>query len=254
LVKKDQDDQLEFFLRSFIFDLGDNWRDVVKLQKDFSKRCRDAGEAGKIDMNPVLAADFLQKNGRERTAQQRKDEVKDIDLDNNGRIAFLEYMLLHYKCMILEAYYKRQSIACPFDLKQGGVGVCGVGYQLLDELFTIPAGLDPELEAAIAEFMKKKKERENKMRGLESTAAGGGVRGLTATNELKQMESQDLTDMNRMEVTLNAAKRRAQAAGGGSADQALQAKKKADDDEAKKKKDESRFKLCGMASKFEGKN
>jgi hypothetical protein len=252
LSKKDPDDQLEYFLRSFIFDLGDDWRNVVKLQKEFQKRANES-EPGKLDLNPVMAADFLQKSGRERTAQQRKDEVKDIDLDNNGRIAFIEYMLLHFKTMILEAYYKRQGIACPYDLKNGGVGICGVGYQLLDELFTIPAGLDPELEAAIAEFMKKKKERENKMKGLEATALAGGVRGLTATNELKQMEAADTTDMNRMEVTLNAAKRRAQAAGGGSADQALQARKRAEEEEAKKKKDESRAKLRAMAGKFEGK-
>ena len=34
---------------------------------------------------------------RERTALQRKEEIKDIDLDFNDRICFIEYLLLHYK-------------------------------------------------------------------------------------------------------------------------------------------------------------
>jgi hypothetical protein len=47
-----------------------------------------------------MAADFLQKHGKERTAIQRGQEIKDIDLDNNSRIAFIEYLLLHYKVII----------------------------------------------------------------------------------------------------------------------------------------------------------
>jgi len=159
--------------------------------------------------------------------------------------------LLHYKTLILAAYYKRKGMACPHDLTRGGIGISGVGPQLLDELFTIPVGLPPELERAIAEFMAQKRQRETKLKDLETAAAAGGVRGLAATNEIKQMESQDSTAMNRLEVTLNAAKRRA---GTSSADVALQAKKKAQEDEEKKKKDESRARLRNMAGKWEGKS
>jgi len=247
LAERTDDDQVEFFLKSFIFDLGDNWKEVMTLQKAFKKRLADAGE-GKQDLNPVMAADFLQRNGRERTALQRGQEIKDIDLDNNGRIAFIEYLLLHYKVMILEAYYKRTGAACPHDLTRGGVGVVGVGPQLLDELFTLPMGLDPALAKAIEDFMAQKRTREAKVKTLEATAAAGGVKGLTAGNELKQMESQDLTAMNKMEITLNAAKRRAGTASG---DIALQEKKKKEEEEAKAKSDASRAKLKGMASRWE---
>ncbi len=60
------DDQVEFFLKSFIFDLGDNWKDINTLEKAFRKRISDANE-GKQDLNPIMAADFLQKSGIERT-------------------------------------------------------------------------------------------------------------------------------------------------------------------------------------------
>jgi len=247
LTEKPDDDQVEYFLKSFIFDLGDNWKDVLNLQKLFKKRLGDSGE-GKPDLNPVMAADFLQKHGRERTALQRGQEIKDIDLDNNGRIAFIEYLLLHYKVMILEAYYKRIGSACPHDLSNGGIGVVGVGRELLDELFTLPAGLDPALAKAIEDFMAQKRAREAKIKELEVKAAAGGVRGLAAGNEIKQMESQDLTAMNKMEITLNAAKRRS---GTTSADVALAEKKKKEDDEAKAKSDASKARLKAMTGRWE---
>jgi hypothetical protein len=145
---------VEFFLKSFIFDLGDDWKNVLTLQKEFGKRLKDAGKQtsvqlvplgerrvqcfgqeqrslfvvaactgeGKDDLNPVMAADFLQKRGLERTALQRKEEIKDIDLDSNDRIAYLEYLLLHYKVMILNAFYKRIAKTNPFDMSKGGIG------------------------------------------------------------------------------------------------------------------------------------
>ena len=41
-------------------------------------------------MNHIQAADFLQKHGKTRTGLQRKDELTDIDLNNDGKIAFIE--------------------------------------------------------------------------------------------------------------------------------------------------------------------
>jgi len=247
LAAKPIEDQVEFFLKSFIFDLGDGWKDVNTLEKAYRKRLVDANE-GKPDLNPIMAADFLQKNGLERTALQRKEEIQDIDLDNNDRIAFIEYLLLHYKSMVITAYYKRIEKECPYDLAKGGIGVTGVGPILLDELFTMPVGLDPELERAIEEFTQQKKARESKIKDLTEKAAQGGVKGLTATNELKQMEAQDSTDMNRLEITLNAAKKRASTKSG---DVALEKKKKAEAEAEQAKRDAGRNKLKDMASKWE---
>jgi len=117
-----------------------------------------------------------------------------------------------------------------------------------DHLTRVPMGLDPALEKAIEEFMAKKRARETKVKDLEAKSAKGGVSGLTATNEIKQMESQDLTEMNRMEITLNAAKKRAATQSG---DIALQEKKKKQEDEDKAKRDASRNKLKGMAAQWE---
>src|SRR3990167_4203299 len=225
LVAKQVDDQVELFLKSFIFALDYNWKSLVALSKAFSKYLQESGQDGQTgSLDPSQAADFLQKNGKTRTAMQRREEVRDIDIDNNDRITFTEYLLLHFKAMILTEYYKRTNENHNFDLSNEGIGVTGVGYQLLDELFTMPLGLDPALERAIEEFTNTKKQRENQLKTLRDRAAAGGVRGLAAKNEIEQLEGQDQTEMNRLELTLNAAKKKASKNSG---EEALRAKKNA---------------------------
>jgi hypothetical protein len=114
----------------------------------------------------------------------------------------------------------------------------------------MPVGLDPELERAIEEFSQTKKARENKLKDLEAKAAQGGVKGLAAKNEIEQMETQDQTEMNRLELTLNAAKKKSAKNSG---EQALAAKKKREEEEEKKKRDEGKAKIKGIAAQWENK-
>lgn len=238
---------------------------------EYNKYLAQTGE-GKSDLNAAQASDFLQKHGKTRTAVQRREELKDvracsrlpriashtdlfsrfqIDLDKNDRICFIEYLMLAYKKMILEEYFKRTGENCPHDLSNDAIGVTGVGAQLLDELFTLPEGLDPALAKAIEEFTASKRARETRMSALEATAAGGGVKALTAKNELEQMKAADTTEMNRIEITLNAAKKKASKNSG---EQALAQKKQAEEAEKKRKLDEGRNKLKNIAAAFEQKN
>jgi len=239
LCKKPADDQMEFFLKSFIFALDDRWKEVARLRTEFQKYV-DRGGEGKPDLNFVQAAEFLQKNDKVRIAQQIKDELKDIDLDHNGRISFIEYLLIHFKVLVLAEFYKRYETNPVEDLSTDGVGVIGVGDKLLDELFEPKAGLPPDLVAAIEEFTRKKREKEAQIKDLEAKAAQGGVKGAAAANELLQVQAADRTDMNRLELTLNAAKRKASK---GSSDAALQAKRKKEEDERRKAEEEARAKM-----------
>lgn len=247
LTKKDTDAQMEFFLKSFIFDLGDDWKLVCELSKQFKKYLRDSLQ--KHDLDHVQASDFLQKHGATRTGLERKQECKDVDLNSDGRICFIEYLLLHYKVLILKAYYKRVEKPIVEDLSNNGVGVVNVGDKLLEELFTLPMGLDPKLVAAIEEFTAKKRKREKKISKLEKKAAKGGVLGKAASNEISQMMSQDQTEMNRIEITLNAAKRKGAKKSG---QRALEEKKKAEAEKKKAKIAKGRSKIAGMASLWGG--
>eukprot|EP01111_Echinosteliopsis_oligospora_P015795 TRINITY_DN635_c0_g1_i1.p1 TRINITY_DN635_c0_g1~~TRINITY_DN635_c0_g1_i1.p1 ORF type:complete len:266 (-),score=111.07 TRINITY_DN635_c0_g1_i1:99-896(-) len=252
LCQQSPDDQMEIFLKSFIFALGDNWKDLAKLNKEYRKYLEDSDPAdrGKPDLNVVQASNFLQKHGLARSAQQRSDEIKDIDLDGNGRISFIEYLLLHYKAMVLSEYSKRTHTPPPKDIDNQCIGVIGVGDQLLDELFTLPMGLDPELEKAIEEFMAQKRAKEQKVKDLEVKAAAGGVKGLAAKNEIEQINNEDNTQTNKLELTLNAAKKKA---GKESGEVALKKKLDAEAAEKKKQQDESKARLAAKASLWESK-
>jgi len=246
LAEESLDKQAEFFLKSFIFALGEDWKSVTELTAKFQKYLGEQNE--KKDLDPVQAADFLQKNGKTRTAMQRKEELADIDLDKNGRIGLTEYLILHFKVMILSEYFKRHETTPNVSLENDGIGLTGVGDMLLEELFTVKLGMDPELERAIEEFMAKKREKETKVKDLEAKTVLGGVKGLTAKAELAQIAAGDKTDENRIEITLNAAKKRA-----GNFSAAEQLKKTQEQEAARttEKRRASKANLAQRAAMFE---
>jgi hypothetical protein len=204
-------EQCQYFLKSFIFGLKEDWKEVPALQEEFIKHAKSSndGDSPPEHLNHIAASDFLQKKGKTRTAAERKAELMDVDINNDGYISFLEYLLLHYKVMILTEFYKRYEIDVVENLDNDGIGVGNVGYKLVDELLCMPQGLNPQIEAAIDQFMEKKKEREDRITNLETTAVKGGVKGMAAKQELTILLSQDDTEMNRVELTLQAAKRKA---------------------------------------------
>ena len=108
-----------------------------------------------------------------------------------------------------------------------GVGVIGYGKQLLEELFTFQGGFPADLQQALDDFFATKRKRAARLKKLQKKAALPGVKGLTAKNEIAQINAQSGTEMNRLEITLNAAKRRAmRKGGGGNAADVLAAKQK----------------------------
>jgi len=247
LVASPLDDQTAFFMKSFIFALGDDWKQVSIISTHFKKYLGEQNET--LDLDLVQAADFLQKNGKTRTAMQRKEELEDIDLNNDGRIGLTEYLLLHYKVMVLEEYFKRHEIAPTVSLENEAIGLKGVGDMLLEELFTMPMGINPEIEEAIAAFMADKKAKEAKMTDLQQKADIGGVKGLAAKNELAQMNAVDSTQENKTELTLQAARRRA--AKYSAADQ-LDKQQKKEKDAVEQKRRASRANLAQRAAMFSG--
>jgi hypothetical protein len=248
LTASSMDNQTEHFLKSFIFALGDEWKSVVDIASAFKRYLSEKSET--VDLDPIQAADFLQRNGKTRTALQRKSELLDVDLDKNGRVGLTEYLLLHFKHMILTEYFKRHDIQPTVSLDNDAIGLVNVGDMLLEELFTVRMGIDPEVQAAIEEFMALKRAKEAKVADLSAKAAGGGVKGLTAKAELLQLGAMDTTNENRVEITLNAAKRRA---GKECASVVLEKQKKAEEQQILQKRRDSRLALAERAKMFESK-
>lgn len=200
------------------------------------------------ELSDIEASDFLQKYGLARTGIERKKEIKDVDINSDNMISFTEYLMLHFKAMILTEYYKRMEKTCPHDLSKGGVGIVGVGNIMLDELFTLPIGLSPALVQAIEDMTAQKSKAAKLRKSLEEKAAKGGVRGMTAKNELAQLDAQDGTELRRLELTLEAAKKKGAKNSGA---EALEAKKKAEIKAMADKRAASRRKLAERAKMFQ---
>jgi len=207
LCKTSSAEQRDFFVKRFILGLDDGYFDVLDLWTKFDIKAK-----GGIDLDFVGASDFLQKNGKTRTATQSKGELKDVDVDSNGRTSFIEYLLLHYKIMILESYYKRKGVDPEVELKDDGVGLVGVGDQLILELYSPPLGLDPELEKMMRDFAIHKKTRETKISELEAIIAQGGVKAMATKAELEKLTSENSADLNHLEAKIKAATKKAEIA------------------------------------------
>jgi hypothetical protein len=204
LTKKPIEEQCKFFCHRFVFRLGDRYTEVKLLEtkfKDFLKN-----DDGKADsMSPAVAADFFQKNGQVRTAMQRKAELADVDVNQDGRTSFIEYLVLHFKIMILEEFFARKGEAPDVEMANNGVGLTGVGERLIEELFAPPQGVDIELEKMMKDFALTRQARAKEIAALEEVVAGGGVKGMSAKTSLDGLKKEDSSQLNAIEARIAAA-------------------------------------------------
>jgi hypothetical protein len=200
-------EQRDFFVKRFILTLDDEYTEVMDLWTKFDTKAK-----GGPDLDFVGATDFLQKNGKTRTATQTKAELKDVDVESSGRTSFIEYLLLHYKIMILQSYYRRKGVDPEVELKDDGVGLVGVGDQLILELYSPPLGMDPELEKMMRDFAIHKKTRETKIAELEAVIAQGGVKAMATKAELDKLTAENGSDLNHLEAKIKAATKKSEVA------------------------------------------
>jgi len=229
IVSQSIDVQANNFLRAFVDEFrGDKFEAVLDVAQQFKKF---APKEGIPDLEEHAAHLFLEKRGETQTVATMRKYLKEIDLDNNHKVAFLEYALWKWKKTPTEFFIE---LAKP---KKGS----------------------EELEKAIAayrEVLAQKEARQDKMDELEKISAAGGVKGNAAAHELHQMKSEDKLHMNKKEITTAAKKRAAEknATDSFAEEQAkLEAEKKKREEEEKKKRDEARAKIKERSAKWENK-
>jgi len=208
LTKLSIDEQEKFFCHRFVFRLGDRYTEVKLLKVKFVDiLTHDDGKADSL--SPAVAADFFQKNGQTRTAMQRKAELADVDVNQDGRTSFIEYLILHFKIMILEEFFARKGEDPDVDMTNGGVGLTGVGDRLIEELFAPPQGVDPELEKMMKDFATSRAARAKEIADLEEVVAAGGVKGMSAKTGLDSLKKEDSSALNAIEARIAAAIKKA---------------------------------------------
>jgi len=184
------DAQAKFFLSRFVLEFQGKFEEILDLAEEFKKFAlddRNTGAPKDREMNEFVAHLFLERKGEPITVAKLREYINQIDLDKNHNVSFIEYALWKYS-------------------------------KTLEELFK-PSGASPELiaalEKAIAEYQEAlaiRKVREEKMEELKRIADLGGVKGMTAKNQLEQMLKEDQLAQNKREITSAATRRKAQKA------------------------------------------
>lgn len=199
------DDQAEFFGRRFIFTLGDDYNLVFELANEFKEALAGDSSAKGDKLSQAGSSNLLQRTGATRTIFQKNQELKDVDVDGDGMLSFSEFLLLHFKVVILREYFARHEMEPDVELDDSnprGVGIVGVGERLVNELFSIPQGVDKNLERQIKEFQEDSAKRKAKIEKLQAKVDAGGVKGMAAKNELEQLKQEDSTEKNAIEAEI----------------------------------------------------
>jgi hypothetical protein len=248
LQHKSVDEQAAFFGRRFVFTLGENFGEVYKLATAFKAALPGDANAKNGMLSPAGAAGLLQHLGKTHTAQQRKAALHDVDVDANGMLSCAEFLLINYKITVLKEHFARLGEPVPsgVDVAGDGIGVLGYGSVLVEELFSVPQGVDADLEKAMHDYQVEHEKNEAKIKSLQEKVAKGGVAGLAAKNELEQLKQVDQTGLHAVEARIQAAIKKALL----KTTRELEAKKKHEEDEKKAKLAAGRSALADKAAAF----
>eukprot|EP00013_Stygamoeba_regulata_P027263 CAMPEP_0177664622 /NCGR_PEP_ID=MMETSP0447-20121125/20600_1 /TAXON_ID=0 /ORGANISM="Stygamoeba regulata, Strain BSH-02190019" /LENGTH=367 /DNA_ID=CAMNT_0019170623 /DNA_START=247 /DNA_END=1350 /DNA_ORIENTATION=- len=218
--------------------------DYVKHFVELDKMAFDPkGEDGH-ELDQFWSAKFLEDLNSTLTASERKDALRLIDQDNNGKMSCIEYLTWRYKkspeavvnapqgdntAAIAAAQAKvdevqRQLADCEAKIAAQAEAIAAQKKAIADNdaaikqlqqrqdelaqaIRDLQAARD-ELERAVEDLKAQEAAFAAKMADLEAKGKGGGVAGARALNELAQMKTEDPLPLRRAKITQEAAVRR----------------------------------------------
>jgi hypothetical protein len=95
------DEQTKFFLKAFACDFIGSFQAVLDLAGEF---LRYAPDNNAKDLDEFQAHRFLEKRSETLTVVELRSFLKDLDLDKNNRLAFIEYLLYKYKKTLVQLF------------------------------------------------------------------------------------------------------------------------------------------------------
>jgi len=88
------DEQTKFFLKAFASDFIGSFQSILDLAGEF---LRFAPDQNAKDLDEFQAHRFLEKKSETLTVVELRAFLKELDLDKNNRLAFIEYLLYKHK-------------------------------------------------------------------------------------------------------------------------------------------------------------
>eukprot|EP00039_Didymoeca_costata_P018915 m.335497 g.335497 ORF g.335497 m.335497 type:complete len:265 (-) comp17611_c0_seq1:73-867(-) len=179
-------EQAKYFLKEFVTDFAGNFEEVLELSEEFKTYAPEGGVDDVRELEEDKAHLFLERRGETMTVKELRDALREIDVDKNNKVCFIEYCMFKYGKTLKQLFAPKP---------QGN------------------AKLLQQLEEAIAlheEVMAKRKADEDKMQELTKQSQGTGVKAMKAKAELEQMRVRSQTGQNIAEVRAAFKKKRAQ--------------------------------------------
>eukprot|EP00013_Stygamoeba_regulata_P019895 CAMPEP_0177661030 /NCGR_PEP_ID=MMETSP0447-20121125/18409_1 /TAXON_ID=0 /ORGANISM="Stygamoeba regulata, Strain BSH-02190019" /LENGTH=347 /DNA_ID=CAMNT_0019166241 /DNA_START=46 /DNA_END=1089 /DNA_ORIENTATION=- len=241
LCKLKYKDQAIWFLNGFWKDGVDGnnaneiWDYVKKfIELDMMSMERKGADGNELDQ--FWSAKFLEDLNSTLTSSERKDALRKIDQDNNGKMSCIEYLVWKFNKGVEETVNAPQgdnSAAIAAAQKK----LDAVNEQLLDCENKIAAQkkaiqendeairelkkkqddlerakqelvkAEAELQAAVDALHAEEAALENKKKALEATSQKPGVAGAKAKNELAQLLGEDPLPLRKAKITQEAAVR-----------------------------------------------
>lgn len=170
-----------FFLNAYWSEHSEETQNVWDYVAAFGELDGKQGESG-VSLDEFESARFLEKFGQAMTVIERRNALKEIDVDTDNKMSLLEYVVWKYKLDI-------------------------------DTLMTRPQGTNEELKKAqqlLKEVQDEINNIENQKTKLEAAAKGEGVKAKKANAELEMLLKADQLPLRKAVISAEAAVRKAQ--------------------------------------------
>jgi len=212
--------QAQFFLNAFWYECESEVENCWKFVQSFQKLDNVKGKEGN-ELDEFWSHKFLESHGDTMTAIQMRNALKEIDIDCNKRMSFIEYALWKYKQTVKELLQRPQgdnraelekaqamlkAVQHAFDVAQKALAEAEA-----DE--AAAAAAKAELEVALAEVNAQQAAYDNTTADLKAKSEQGGqVAQNKAKAELAQHLNKPTLALSRARITQEAAVKKAEKA------------------------------------------
>jgi len=108
-------EQAKVFLKAFVLEFKGTFGEVLDLAAEFAKYAPIENKDHVRELDEQQVHYFLERNGRSVTVKDLRDAMTAIDLDNNRKVAFIEYALYHYKKTLKQLF---APTGCPREVME----------------------------------------------------------------------------------------------------------------------------------------
>jgi len=202
-------DQAKWYLNGF-------WTEGAEPEADsvwkFATKCIELDKRKKdgCELDEFEAHKFLESLGETLTVIQLREKLRKIDVDNNGKMALLEYLAFKYSKSIKSIVDAPQGTADPKELREAEEKLRAVQ----DALAELQKQLE-EQKRTVDELHRQEEEYHGQIQALErksTDASLGAVQKSKAAAELAQLKQQDPLPLRKAKLTQEAQTRKVEKA------------------------------------------